>query len=86
MARDTQPQFNESGMAYELSTRDFSGADERQPVLEDNEAHAPGKICERCGQALAAGQDARLLPEAAGSTRRARWNGRRGEIQRPAPR
>lgn len=63
MARDTQPQFNESGMAYELSTRDFSGADERQPVLEDNEAHAPGKMCERCGQAIAAGQDARLLPD-----------------------
>ncbi len=59
MARDAQPQFNASGMAYELSIRDFSGADERQPVLEDNEAHAPGKMCERCGQAIAAGQDAR---------------------------
>lgn len=43
MARDVQPEFNESGPAYELSTRDFSSADERQPVLEDNEAHAPGK-------------------------------------------
>ncbi len=63
MARDMQPQFNESGMAYELSTRDFSGADGRQPVLDDNEAHAPGKMCERCGQEIAAGQDARLLPD-----------------------
>ena len=38
-------------------------ADERQPVLEDNEAHVPGKMCERWGQAIAAGQDARLLSD-----------------------
>lgn len=27
---------------------------------EDHEAHAPGKVCERCGQMIADGQDARL--------------------------
>ena len=27
---------------------------------EDHEAHAPGKVCERCGQVIAEGQDARL--------------------------
>ena len=63
MAREVQPEFIESGIAYELSTRDFSSAGERQPVLEDNAAHAPGKMCVRCRQAIAAGQDARLLPD-----------------------
>ena len=27
---------------------------------EDNEAHAPGQVCPRCGQVITAGQDARL--------------------------
>ncbi len=27
---------------------------------EDNEAHAPGKVCERCGAVITAGEDARL--------------------------
>jgi len=26
---------------------------------EDNEAHAPGNVCERCGRLITAGQDAR---------------------------
>jgi len=30
---------------------------------EDNEAHAPGKVCERCGAAITASQDARRLPD-----------------------
>lgn len=30
---------------------------------EDNEAHAPGKVCERCGAVIAPGQDARLRPD-----------------------
>jgi hypothetical protein len=28
---------------------------------EDNEAHAAGKVCERCGAVITAGQDVRLL-------------------------
>ena len=27
---------------------------------EDNEAHAPGQVCARCGKVITAGQDARL--------------------------
>jgi hypothetical protein len=27
---------------------------------EDNEAHAPGQVCARCGAVITAGQDARL--------------------------
>jgi hypothetical protein len=30
------------------------------PTGEDNEAHAGGKICKRCGQVIQANQDARL--------------------------
>ena len=30
---------------------------------EDNEAHAPGKVCERCGAVITASQDARRLPD-----------------------
>jgi hypothetical protein len=30
---------------------------------EDNEAHAAGKVCERCGTVIAPGQDARRRPD-----------------------
>jgi hypothetical protein len=30
---------------------------------EDNEAHAPGQVCERCGAVITAGQDARRRPD-----------------------
>jgi hypothetical protein len=30
---------------------------------EDNEAHAPGKVCPRCGTVITAVQDARRLPD-----------------------
>jgi len=30
---------------------------------EDNEAHAPGKVCERCRAVITAGQDVRRLPD-----------------------
>jgi hypothetical protein len=30
---------------------------------EDNEAHAAGKVCERCGAVITAGQDVRLLAD-----------------------
>ena len=29
---------------------------------EDNELHAPGQVCERCGTVITAVQDVRLLP------------------------
>jgi hypothetical protein len=30
---------------------------------ESNEAHAPGQVCERCGQVITAQQDARRRPD-----------------------
>jgi hypothetical protein len=30
---------------------------------EDNELHAPGQVCERCGQTITEGQDVRRLPD-----------------------
>lgn len=30
---------------------------------EDNEAHAPGKVCERCGAVITASQDVRRLAD-----------------------
>lgn len=30
---------------------------------DDNEAHAPGQVCARCGTVITAGQDARLRPD-----------------------
>lgn len=30
---------------------------------EDNEAHAPGQVCPRCGAVIDAGQDARRRPD-----------------------
>jgi hypothetical protein len=30
---------------------------------EENEAHAPGQVCERCGQVITAVQDARRRPD-----------------------
>ena len=30
---------------------------------EDNELHAPGQVCERCGTVITASQDARLRPD-----------------------
>jgi hypothetical protein len=30
---------------------------------EDNELHAPGQVCERCGAVINATQDVRLLPD-----------------------
>jgi hypothetical protein len=45
---------------------DLGGPAEHQAVshqdgtrLDDNEAHAPGQVCQRCGAVITAGQDAR---------------------------
>jgi hypothetical protein len=34
--------------------------DQLNPTGEDNDAHACGRICKRCGQVIQADQDARL--------------------------
>lgn len=47
----------------EINERD---REEREAVFlqpEDNEAHAPGQVCERCGAIITASQDVRLLPD-----------------------
>ena len=36
---------------------------QRLDDLEGNEAHAPGKTCERCGAVIAPGEDARRRPD-----------------------
>jgi len=45
---------------------DLGGPAEHHPVShrdgavpDDNEAHAPGKVCARCGQVITPGQDVR---------------------------
>jgi hypothetical protein len=51
--RDEQP---------EREVGDFEREEQRleSREQEDHEAHAPGKVCERCGQVITMGQDARL--------------------------
>jgi hypothetical protein len=34
--------------------------DQAESDWDDNEAHAPGQVCARCGAVITAGQDARL--------------------------
>ena len=41
-----------------------AGARQRDyPGLEDNELHAPGQVCGRCGTVITAMQEARRLPD-----------------------
>jgi hypothetical protein len=40
------------------------GARERQYLQpDDNELHAAGQVCERCGKVITASEDVRLLPD-----------------------
>ncbi|HEY5353909.1 MAG TPA: hypothetical protein VIK57_15780 [Streptosporangiaceae bacterium] len=45
----------------EREIREHEREDEEVEFLEpeENEAHAPGQVCERCGQTITDGQDAR---------------------------
>ena len=49
----------------ENELRDLEREDAEVDYLdpETNEAHAPGQVCERCGQVIAAQQDARRRPD-----------------------
>jgi hypothetical protein len=51
--RDEQPE-------REVGERDREEQRLESPEQQDHEAHAPGKVCERCGAVIVAGQDARL--------------------------
>ena len=64
----TPPDFGgesiEQGVAEDLGLRHEHGrtgppAGEEDRSFDDNEAHAPGSACARCGQQIAAGADAR---------------------------
>jgi hypothetical protein len=43
-----------------IRERDYDEQELAYNNPEDNEAHAPGQVCARCGQVITAGQDARL--------------------------
>ena len=52
----------------DLGEREIAEHEEEERELEyldpeDNEAHAPGEVCERCGTVITPGQDARLRPD-----------------------
>ena len=44
-------------------SQDSHDEDVTDPVIADNEAHVPGKTCERCGLVITAHQDARRRPD-----------------------
>jgi hypothetical protein len=61
----TPPDFGgreiEEGLVEDLGGPAEHGAVSHQDGarLDDNEAHAPGRVCEVCGQVIAPGQDVR---------------------------
>jgi hypothetical protein len=44
---------------HQAGARDIDRLDDP----EDNELHAPGQVCQRCGTVITATQDVRLLPD-----------------------
>jgi hypothetical protein len=44
----------------EIEERDLGEREPEDLNPEDNEAHAPGQVCARCGAVITAGQDVRL--------------------------
>ena len=55
------PEYSEETLGErEIGEHDRAERD-LEHLPEDNEAHAPGKVCERCGAVITVGQDARLL-------------------------
>jgi hypothetical protein len=67
----TPPDFGTEGGKDERMSQGVIPVEEVEPedenrgvlVQQDNAAHAPGKICERCGAVITASQDARLEPD-----------------------
>jgi hypothetical protein len=64
---DSGPEYGEEELeswgVLPEEAEDLSGEFASDPVIADNEAHAPGKTCERCGSAITAHQDARRRPD-----------------------
>ena len=54
------PQDREDAPEREMEERDREDRELAYLNPEDNEAHAPGQVCARCGAVIIAGQDVRL--------------------------
>ena len=63
------PQYGDEGLTMQdsedaperiVKERDYEDRELAYHNPEDNEAHAAGKVCARCGNVITAGQDARL--------------------------
>jgi hypothetical protein len=54
------PQDREDLPEREIAEHDREDREVEYLDPEDNEAHAPGQVCGRCGAVITAGQDARL--------------------------
>ena len=63
------PQEREDAPERELDERDREDRELQYLNPEDNEAHAPGQVCGRCGAVITARQDVRLGQTTAGCTR-----------------
>jgi hypothetical protein len=53
------PPDREDAPEHEIEQHERQGREVEYLDPEDNEAHAPGRVCARCGQLISAGQDAR---------------------------
>jgi len=58
-----RPQDREDTEEREIEEQDRAEGESADLEPEDNEAHAPGKVCERCGAVITARQDVRRLPD-----------------------
>ena len=53
----------QDGPEQELHEEERESRERRWMDAEDNELHAAGQVCERCGQTITGGQDVRRLPD-----------------------
>jgi hypothetical protein len=59
-SEDLLPQDREEAPEREITEHHREDQELAYLDPEDNEARAPGQVCERCGAVITAGQDARL--------------------------
>ena len=59
-SEDVLPQDREDAPEREITERDREDRELAYLDPEDNEAHAPGQVCGRCGAVITAAQDVRL--------------------------
>lgn len=63
LSEGARPQDHEDMEEREIEEPDRTERESAYLEPEDNEAHAPGKVCERCGAVITASQDVRRLPD-----------------------